>query len=55
MIDWSASHISFVIAAYAIVVVVLAVVVGATLRRAAALKKTLADLKLSDTQAADKT
>ena len=49
MLDWNADHVSFVIAAYAIVFVVLAVVVGATLMRASALKKTLRNMKLADT------
>ena len=48
MTDWTANHISFVIAAYAIVATVLALVVGAILLRAATLRKTLAEMKLSD-------
>jgi heme exporter protein CcmD len=53
MIDWSASHISFVITAYAIVIVVLAAVVGSTLRHASILKKTLSDMQLPDSGAKD--
>jgi heme exporter protein CcmD len=48
MIDWHAHNINFVIVAYAIVVVVLLALVAATLMRAAALKKTLAEMKLPD-------
>ena len=55
MIDWSASHINFVIAAYAIVFLVLAVIVVTTFMRAAALKKNLADMKLPDTGQKDAT
>jgi heme exporter protein CcmD len=54
MIDWTAAHIGFVVAAYAIVVIILTAVVGTTLWRAAALKKTLADMKLADAGATDK-
>jgi hypothetical protein len=55
MIDWTAAHISFVITAYVIVSVVLIAIVGATLLRAAALKRTLEAMKLPDAGAADKT
>jgi heme exporter protein CcmD len=55
MIDWSASHINFVIAAYAIVFIVLAVIVVTTLMRATTLKKTLAAMKLPDTGHKDAT
>jgi heme exporter protein CcmD len=55
MIDWNADHIDFVIVAYAIVFAVLAVVVVATLLRASALKKTLADMKLPDSGQKDAT
>ncbi len=48
MIDWNDHNINFVIVAYAIVVLVLLALVAATLLRAAALKKTLAGMKLSD-------
>ena len=48
MVNWSADHISFVIVAYAIVVLVLGTVVAATLLRASALKKTLRDLNMPD-------
>jgi heme exporter protein CcmD len=49
IIDWAADHISFVIAAYAIVAAVLGVTVAWILWRASALKKTLADMNLPDT------
>jgi heme exporter protein CcmD len=49
MIDWTASHISFVITAYAIVFAVLAIVVAATLMRASSLRKTLKAMNLPDT------
>jgi heme exporter protein D len=49
MIDWNADHVDFVLVAYAIVFIVLAAIVVATLKRAATLKKTLADMKLPDT------
>jgi hypothetical protein len=48
MIDWSADHISFVIVAYVIVALVLFAIVAATWLRASALKKVLAEMKLSD-------
>jgi heme exporter protein CcmD len=46
--DWSSEHAGFVIAAYAIVAVVLIGLVMQGLSRARTLKKTLADMKLSD-------
>lgn len=55
MIDWSSSHINFVITAYAIVFAVLAGMVVTTLMRAATLRKTLADMKLPDTGQKDAT
>ena len=46
--DWTADHVGFVFAAYAIVTFVLVSVLVHTLWRAKALKKTLADMNLSD-------
>jgi heme exporter protein CcmD len=54
MIDWNGDHIGFVLTAYVIVAVVLAIVVAMTLQRAATLKKTLAEMKLPDTGQQDK-
>jgi heme exporter protein CcmD len=48
MMDWSAEHIGFVVAAYAITGVVLGGVLVATLKRAKLLKAQLVVLKLSD-------
>lgn len=55
MINWTADHVSFVIVAYAIVGLVLLAVVATTLQRASTLKKTLAEMKLSDTGQQDRT
>jgi heme exporter protein CcmD len=48
MMDWSANHAGFVLAAYAIAFAVLALVVGSILQKAKRLKRQLKDMNLSD-------
>jgi heme exporter protein CcmD len=48
MMDWSANHAGFVLAAYAIAIVVLVLVVGSILRQARYLKRQLKDMNLAD-------
>jgi heme exporter protein CcmD len=47
--DWSADHVGYVMAAYAIVALVLAGVLLRTLLKAKSLKAALRDLNLADT------
>ncbi len=47
--DWSAEHVGYVVAAYAIVALVLAGVLLRTLLKAKSLKAALRDLNLTDT------
>jgi heme exporter protein CcmD len=49
MIDWNAEHINFVIAAYAIAALVLAIVIIQPLLQARALKRQLQAMNLADT------
>jgi heme exporter protein CcmD len=48
MMDWSAHHAGYVLAAYAIAVVVLVLVVGSILQQAKRLKRQLKDMNLAD-------
>jgi heme exporter protein CcmD len=47
--DWAADHVSYVVAAYAIVALVLAAVLVRTLLKAKSLKAALRELNLPDT------
>lgn len=47
--DWTADHVSYVVAAYAIVAFVLAVVLVHTLMKAKSLKAALRKMNLADT------
>jgi heme exporter protein CcmD len=47
--DWAADHVSYVVAAYAIVALVLATVLVRTLLKAKSLKAALRELNLPDT------
>jgi heme exporter protein CcmD len=49
MIDWSADHINFVIAAYAITAAVLILAVVAVVQRSRTLKAQLLQMNLTDT------
>jgi heme exporter protein D len=48
MINWTADHVEYVLAAYGVAGFVLAALVVRTLRQSAVLKKTLSEMKLTD-------